>query len=332
MMKKLKRSYFFRAGRLGLLTVLLALPLGCGQEAPPPPAPEKAEVLRRTIIFHEDEKDIGPEGALYGEKDPVALSVSEADNIADGEIKIQAPLEEAHETKITSLTPESEALILPDVSEKDLSKKSSEPEKDPDTLALFDKKAVQEKDVPSPVKDTVVPSVDDEKIINEAVETMEKTATLIKKEMDSSGTSEEGVSVEEISGEKILLSAPERLVYNPEGRIDPFRPLIQERPRVEQRREERPERRVPQTPLEKVDLSQLKLVGIVRSPMGPRALVEESTGRGYVVTEGTYMGLHGGRVTAIERERLVVTEIVENLAGEFREEKREMRLQKPSGE
>ena len=42
-------------------------------------------------------------------------------------------------------------------------------------------------------------------------------------------------------------------------------------------------RRVPRTPLERIDLSQLKLVAIIVSKSGNTALLEDATGKGYVI-------------------------------------------------
>lgn len=127
------------------------------------------------------------------------------------------------------------------------------------------------------------------------------------------------------------------LAYNPEGRNNPFTPLFQQQ-EAEAEEETKPAKgrqrqaRVPQTPLEKVDLAQLKLVAIMRMQSGPRALVEESSGKGYVVRRGTFMGLHSGQVVEIADDRVVVEEEVKNLLGDFEIKKRELKLQKPLGE
>ena len=126
-------------------------------------------------------------------------------------------------------------------------------------------------------------------------------------------------------------------IYNPEGRVNPFTPLFQKKEDVEEETEKKPkgrqrQPRIAQTPLEKVDLAQLKLVAIMQMQSGPRALVEESTGKGYVVRKGTYMGLHSGQVIAIEGDHVVVEEEVQNLLGDFEIKKRELKLQKPLGE
>lgn len=139
------------------------------------------------------------------------------------------------------------------------------------------------------------------------------------------------VSSEVPAVEKAKADPPPR--YDPKGRVDPFFPVVESAPRAgKKERVISAERRAPETPLEEIDLGQLRLVGIIHSPLGRSAVVEESSGRGYVVTSGTYMGIHSGRVTAIDMDRIIVTEIVTDRVGEAREERRELKLQKSVGE
>jgi type IV pilus assembly protein PilP len=84
--------------------------------------------------------------------------------------------------------------------------------------------------------------------------------------------------------------------------------------------------------LERIALSQLKLSAVIRAPSGNRALVEDGTGKGYVVTNGTYMGLNSGKVVQIANDRIVVEEEVENVLGEYTLKSTELKLQKPAGE
>ena len=120
--------------------------------------------------------------------------------------------------------------------------------------------------------------------------------------------------------------------YNPEGKLDPFVPLFKDEPAAPQKVGERQRRRIPQTPLERVDLSQLKLAGVIRAPKGSRALVEEASGKGYIVARGTYMGINSGKVTEILKDRIIVEEEVEDVLGKIMPQKRELKLQKPAGE
>jgi type IV pilus assembly protein PilP len=125
--------------------------------------------------------------------------------------------------------------------------------------------------------------------------------------------------------------------YNPEGRIDPFAPLFQQQAAVtakpqEQASEETRQKRLAHTPLEKMDISQLKLVGIIQAATGNRALVEDSSGKGYVLTKGTYIGLNAGIVRDILRDKVVIEEEVEDLYGRVSIEEKEIKLQKPLGD
>ncbi|MFC1798919.1 pilus assembly protein PilP [Thermodesulfobacteriota bacterium] len=123
-------------------------------------------------------------------------------------------------------------------------------------------------------------------------------------------------------------------VYNSAGKLDPFLPLYKEKPvaKDSEKKKKKKKRRLPLTPLEKVDISQLKLVGVIRAPSGNKALVQEATGKGYIVKKGTYIGIHAGRVIDILKDRLVVEEEVETALGTYELQKREMKIQKPPGE
>jgi hypothetical protein len=82
---------------------------------------------------------------------------------------------------------------------------------------------------------------------------------------------------------------------------DPFRPFTLNL---------RPGRLIPQTPLQHFDLGQLAVVGTVWDTSPPRAMVEDSSGMGYIVGLGTPIGSSGGVVTAIEPQRIIVEERV----------------------
>ena len=122
--------------------------------------------------------------------------------------------------------------------------------------------------------------------------------------------------------------------YNPKGRFDPFEPLFKEQQNEETsvKKQSDREKRIPQTPLERVALSQLKLSAIIRASSGNKALVVDATGKGYVVKKGTYIGLNSGRVIQIEPERIVIEEDIEDIMGELKIRNSELKLQKPPGE
>jgi type IV pilus assembly protein PilP len=127
--------------------------------------------------------------------------------------------------------------------------------------------------------------------------------------------------------------------YNPKGKPDPFAPLFRDEPEqaaasapTQVVSKDKRKKRIPTTPLEKVDLSQLKLVATVRSHNGNAALVEDASGKGFIVKKGTYIGINSGSVVQIVKDRIVVEEEIETLLGEISLQKRELKLQKPPGE
>jgi type IV pilus assembly protein PilP len=122
--------------------------------------------------------------------------------------------------------------------------------------------------------------------------------------------------------------------YDPQGKIDPFRSVFVTQPRkaLEVSKRAR-ERKMPLTPLQKLGVSQLKVVGIIVSPTGNKALVEDPAGKGYVITVGTYVGSNFGRVTKILKDRVIVEEEVEDFfTGKMKLQPVELRLQKKFGE
>ena len=118
--------------------------------------------------------------------------------------------------------------------------------------------------------------------------------------------------------------------YDPTGKIDPFEPLYKEKSTINRKKKQI--KRAPRTPLERIDLSQLKLVGIILAASGNRALVEESNGKGYVIKKGTYIGVNGGKIVNINREIVTVEEQFEDVFGKIQTRNRELKLPKPPGE
>ena len=147
---------------------------------------------------------------------------------------------------------------------------------------------------------------------------------------DDSATADGNQTVSDLIKESMAIASG----YDPEGRIDPFEPLFKEEPDVQvaTTSKKKHKKRIPQTPLERVALSQLKLSAIMRTSRGNSAIVEDATGKGYVIRKGTYIGLNSGQVTQIEKDRVVIEEETENIMGELVIQNTELKLQKPAGE
>jgi Tfp pilus assembly protein PilP len=99
-------------------------------------------------------------------------------------------------------------------------------------------------------------------------------------------------------------------IYDPTGKPDPFKPFILE----VKRRKEEADKAI--QPLQKYELSQLKLVAIIWNIDNPRALVEDSAGKGYIITKGSSIGNKQGKVTGILENEIVITEESADIFGE----------------
>jgi len=125
--------------------------------------------------------------------------------------------------------------------------------------------------------------------------------------------------------------------YDPKGKPNPFQPLFAteapQRRMAPGKKKGKEEKRLPLTPLQRIDLSQLKVVGIIISPAGNKALVEEPSGKGYVITNGTYVGTNFGRVKKVLIDRVIVEEEVEDFfSGGMKPQTTELELQKKPGQ
>jgi type IV pilus assembly protein PilP len=122
--------------------------------------------------------------------------------------------------------------------------------------------------------------------------------------------------------------------YDPKGRFDPFEPLFKDEANDQPApvSKEKRKKRTPQTPLERVAISQLKLSAIMRTAKGNSAIVEDASGKGYVIRKGTYIGLNSGQVVKIDKDHVMIEEEMENVMGELVIQNTELKLQKPAGE
>jgi type IV pilus assembly protein PilP len=100
-------------------------------------------------------------------------------------------------------------------------------------------------------------------------------------------------------------------VYSPIGKRDPFRSPFTDLTPIgdERRREER------LTVLQRWDLDQLTLRAVITATADPVGMVLDPDGLGHFVRRGTLIGKNWGRVTAIRRECIVVTEQMRDATG-----------------
>jgi type IV pilus assembly protein PilP len=106
--------------------------------------------------------------------------------------------------------------------------------------------------------------------------------------------------------------------YDPTGKRDPFQSFIAE----QKQRMAKQER----GPLEQFDLSQLTVVAVVWGTEQPRAMVEDPSGRDYVVQVGTPIGKNAGMVTEISDNSVKVRETYVDYLGAQTTKEIEMRI------
>jgi len=113
--------------------------------------------------------------------------------------------------------------------------------------------------------------------------------------------------------------------YNPEGRPDPFKPLIETSWKkvggVVKTKEA-----APLTALEKFSIDELKLAGIVTGNGKSVAMIEDTQGKYYPVSKGTLIGPQKGRVKEILADKIIIEEKVEYVSGETKVKHKIMKL------
>ena len=81
------------------------------------------------------------------------------------------------------------------------------------------------------------------------------------------------------------------------------------------------------TPLQRYELPQLRLAAVVLDLSPPRAMLQDNSGMGYIVTPGTPIGRRRGVVKAIEPRRLIVEERIVDYYG--REQTHQVLIEMP---
>ncbi len=119
------------------------------------------------------------------------------------------------------------------------------------------------------------------------------------------------------------VSEPEVIKYNPAGRRDPFLSILAlTKQKIEKKRKKR------RNPLENFDVTDIKLLGIIEKGNEYFASVLLPDGKAFTIKKGVTIGLYGGKVIDIKRDRLIVREYVMDYRGELRTKDTILRLRK----
>jgi type IV pilus assembly protein PilP len=118
--------------------------------------------------------------------------------------------------------------------------------------------------------------------------------------------------------------AEPKYVYEAAGRRDPFLALMQIRKPVSESGQ-------PLTPLQKFDLGQFRLIGVIIGRNEPMAMVMAPGGKAYVLKRGIKIGKNAGQVIDIREDAVVIEERFYDFAGEYRTSVQEIQLPKRQG-
>ena len=166
----------------------------------------------------------------------------------------------------------------------------------------------------------------------EALEKLNKAPGVIEKNLEAlkgavtAKSGESSASEQKSPASAGLFDLPEKKAeatgaarYSSAGKRDPFQPLP-----LRAQAKRRPRENL--SPLERYDLGQLKLVGIVWDAKAPRAMVEDAAGLGYVVGVGTPIGPNDGRIKVIKPAEVVIEEIYVDFYGARKNRQVSMKL------
>jgi type IV pilus assembly protein PilP len=108
--------------------------------------------------------------------------------------------------------------------------------------------------------------------------------------------------------------------YDPKSRRDPFLSMAKLL-KATQNRAELP-------PLQRVELSDVKLIGVVSDHSGYYGLIQTPDGKGYTVRVGTLMGTNNGTIKNIVEQKIIVAEPTLDVTGKMTTREIEI-LQRP---
>lgn len=97
-------------------------------------------------------------------------------------------------------------------------------------------------------------------------------------------------------------------VYDPKGRRDPFMSLAQvSKPRTE--------RKIGASPIESVDVDEIKLIAIAWDSKQYYAMITLPDKKSYTIRKGMTLGLYNGKVVEINRDSVLIREQVKDYRG-----------------
>jgi type IV pilus assembly protein PilP len=110
-------------------------------------------------------------------------------------------------------------------------------------------------------------------------------------------------------------------VYEQKGRRDPFASLIQIT-------KEKPRRVAGKRPIENYDVDEIKLIAILWENKEYYALITLPDNKSYTIKKGMTLGLYGGKVVDITRDKVLIQEQVKDYRGQLKTKDTILKLRK----
>ena len=112
--------------------------------------------------------------------------------------------------------------------------------------------------------------------------------------------------------------------YRPAGKRDPFAPIVM--------KQEKKASMGDRPPLERYNINEFKLSGIIWGGFGYNAMLEGPDGKGYFIRVGTILGPNRGVVRKITQNTIVIEEKFKNAMGETEHKEFTVQLRKKQEE
>ena len=124
---------------------------------------------------------------------------------------------------------------------------------------------------------------------------------------------------EEGAGEEVAADPTPSYMYDPTGRREPFESLVAAEDLSAEDVVVTPPPEELTSPLQKYDIKQIKVVGIILGGLGDYAKVKAPDGESYTISVGTLMGQHQGKVISISENVILVKETIQYESGKVEE-------------
>jgi hypothetical protein len=149
----------------------------------------------------------------------------------------------------------------------------------------------------------------------------ERDALAKKLATESGGEPTQTAQAEGIAGQGFG-GAAKGYRWDPSGKRDPFRSFVLDIKAMQE---------VDRGPLAQFDLAQLSVVAVIWADANKRALVEDPSGRSYIVGEGAPIGKNNGKILRIDDNLVLVQETYSDLFGDSTSKDIEMRIRHTEG-